>query len=104
MACRHGLNEDCEPCEARFDVERHLRKGERPCTNCRTWLGREYPHEECQDCRLESGSAKWCDRCEDVVIDAPDECCAPCQTIRDNAAEESWMRHENDKLFGGSRS
>lgn len=97
MACRHGLNEDCEPCEARFDIERHERNGERPCLNCRAWIEREYPADECEECRLESGALKWCSRCEDVTTDDESGMCQPCW----NANEQAGIDHENDKFFGG---
>lgn len=107
MSCRHGLNEDCDPCELAAEHRRHERKGERLCFGCRrTWLEREYPHDECEECRLESGAAKWCERCEDVVVDADAErgICAPCLVIRENAEEQASIDRDNDRFFGGGRS
>lgn len=44
-----------------------------------------------------------CERCEEDDADGDDHLCSPCRTIRENAAEQAWIDHENDKFFGGGR-
>lgn len=61
----------------------------------------------CEGCEYDFGEKR-----DGVTVIAADQkwfnvdvagLCNDCAVARDNAAEDAWIQHENDKFFGGGR-